>query len=68
MRKTVKGLGAQNPHTRGGRRAHGPMVAKDWSQKLNSKQKTIARNSRSVRSTDVSYGLFSVGTDLTVKI
>jgi large subunit ribosomal protein L4e len=45
MRKTGQRTGAQNPHTRGGRRAHGPMVAKDWSQKLNSKQKTIARNS-----------------------
>ena len=33
--------GAQNPHTRGGRRAHGPMVLKDWSQKLNSKKPTL---------------------------
>jgi large subunit ribosomal protein L4e len=45
MRKTGQRTGAQNPHTRGGRRAHGPKVAKDWSQKLNSKQKTLARNS-----------------------
>jgi|TARA_B110000438_G_scaffold99069_1_gene98026 large subunit ribosomal protein L4e len=45
MRKTGQRTGAQNPHTRGGRRAHGPKVAKDWSQKLNVKQRVIARNS-----------------------
>mgnify|MGYP001227262358 FL=1 len=45
MRQTGQRTGAQNPHTRGGRRAHGPKVAKDWSQKLNSKQRTLARNS-----------------------
>ena len=45
MRKSGQRTGAQNPHTRGGRRAHGPKVAKDWSQKLNSKQRTLARNS-----------------------
>jgi len=45
MRKTGQRTGAQNPHTRGGRRAHGPKVAKDWSQKLNGKQRVIARNS-----------------------
>jgi large subunit ribosomal protein L4e len=45
MRKTGQRTGAQNPHTRGGRRAHGPKVAKDWSQKLNGKQRTLARNS-----------------------
>ena len=45
MRKTGQRTGARNPHTRGGRRAHGPKVAKDWSQKLNSKQRTLARNS-----------------------
>ena len=54
MRKTGQRTAAQNPHTRGGRRAHGPMVAKDWSQKLNSKQKTLARNSAISASTDVS--------------
>ena len=32
MRKSGARTGAQNPHTRGGRRAHGPMVLKDWSQ------------------------------------
>ena len=52
MRKTGQRTGAQNPHTRGGRRAHGPKVAKDWSQKLNSKQKTLARNSAIAASAD----------------
>ena len=45
MRKTGQRTAAQNPHTRGGRRAHGPMVEKDWSMKLNAKQKRIARDS-----------------------
>jgi|TARA_B100001559_G_scaffold91017_2_gene76223 large subunit ribosomal protein L4e len=45
MRKTGQKTGAQNPHTRGGRRAHGPKVEKDWSQKLNSKQRSVARDS-----------------------
>ncbi|MAK04630.1 MAG: 50S ribosomal protein L4 [Euryarchaeota archaeon] len=45
MRKTGQRTGAQNPHTRQGRRAHGPKVEKDWSQKLNSKEKILARNS-----------------------
>ncbi len=54
MRKTGQRTGAQNPHTRGGRRAHGPMVAKDWSQKLNSKQRLMARNSAITASVDKS--------------
>ena len=45
MRKTGQRTGAQNPHTRQGRRAHGPKVEKDWTQKLNSKEKILARNS-----------------------
>ena len=45
MRKTGQKNGAQKPHTRGGRRAHGPKVDKDWSQKLNSKERRIARDS-----------------------
>ncbi|MBI88332.1 MAG: 50S ribosomal protein L4 [Euryarchaeota archaeon] len=45
MRKTGQRTGAQNPHTRGGRRAHGPKVDKDWSQKMNSKERRIARDS-----------------------
>jgi len=45
MRKTGQRTAAQNPHTRGGRRAHGPLVEKDWSMKFNSKQKRIARDS-----------------------
>ncbi|MFL2957952.1 MAG: 50S ribosomal protein L4 [Candidatus Thalassarchaeaceae archaeon] len=54
MRKTGQRTAAQNPHTRGGRRAHGPMVAKKWSQKLNSKQKIMARNSAISASIDKS--------------
>jgi|TARA_B100001094_G_scaffold257706_1_gene257298 large subunit ribosomal protein L4e len=45
MRKTGQRTAAQNPHTRGGRRAHGPLVEKDWSMKFNTKQKRIARDS-----------------------
>ncbi|RAH16699.1 MAG: 50S ribosomal protein L4 [Methanobacteriota archaeon] len=45
MRKTGQRTGAQNPHTRQGRRAHGPKVEKDWSKKLNSKERIIAKNS-----------------------
>jgi large subunit ribosomal protein L4e len=45
MRKSGARTGAQNPHTRGGRRAHGPMVAKDWGQKLNTKEANAARDS-----------------------
>ena len=52
MRKTGQRTGAQNPHTRGGRRAHGPKVDKDWTQKLNSKQKAAARDSAIAASTD----------------
>ena len=52
MRKTGQRTGAQNPHTRGGRRAHGPKVDKDWSQKMNSKEKKLARNSAIAASCD----------------
>ena len=52
MRKTGQRTGAQNPHTRGGRRAHGPKVDKDWTQKLNSKQRVAARNSAIAASAD----------------
>ena len=45
MRKAGSKTGAQNPHTRGGRRAHGPMVLKDWSQKVNTKEARAARDS-----------------------
>ena len=45
MRKTGQSTGAENPHTRGGRRAHGPLVEKDWSMKINSKVRRQARNS-----------------------
>ncbi|DAC07102.1 MAG TPA: 50S ribosomal protein L4 [Candidatus Poseidoniales archaeon] len=52
MRKTGQRTGAQNPHTRGGRRAHGPKVDKDWTQKLNSKQRAVARDSAIAASAD----------------
>ncbi|MBT4059170.1 MAG: 50S ribosomal protein L4 [Euryarchaeota archaeon] len=45
MRKTGQSTGAENPHTRGGRRAHGPKVEKDWSMKVNSKVRRQARDS-----------------------
>jgi large subunit ribosomal protein L4e len=45
MRKSGARTGAQNPHTRGGRRAHGPMVQKEWGQKLNTKESNAARDS-----------------------
>ena len=44
LRRTGSRRGAQNPHTLGGRRAHGPKVEKDWSRKLNTKQRQAARN------------------------
>jgi large subunit ribosomal protein L4e len=44
LRRTGSSRGAQNPHTLGGRRAHGPKVEKDWSRKLNAKQRHAARN------------------------
>lgn len=45
MRKSGQRTGAQNPHTRGGRRAHGPKVDKEWSQKMNTRERKIARDS-----------------------
>lgn len=45
MRISGMRRGAQNPHTRGGRRAHGPKVEKDWSQKMNQKERNLARDS-----------------------
>ena len=44
MRRTGQRRAAQNPHTLGGRRAHGPKVEKDWSRKFNSKQRRLARD------------------------
>ncbi|MAY12338.1 MAG: 50S ribosomal protein L4, partial [Euryarchaeota archaeon] len=43
MRRTGQRRGAQNPHTLGGRRAHGPKVEKDWSRKLNRNERRLAR-------------------------
>jgi len=54
MRKAGQKTGAQNPHTRGGRRAHGPKVDKEWSQKINSREKKIARDSAIAASCDSS--------------
>ena len=44
MRRTGQRRGAQNPHTLGGRRAHGPKVEKIWARKFNSKQRRLARD------------------------
>ena len=43
MRRTGQRRAAQNPHTLGGRRAHGPKVEKEWGRKLNSKERRINR-------------------------
>ena len=53
MRRTGQRRAAQNPHTLGGRRAHGPKVEKDWSRKLNSKERRIARDSALSATTDI---------------
>jgi len=45
MRITGMSRGAEDPRTRGGRRAHGPKVEKDWSQKMNQKERNLARDS-----------------------
>ena len=52
MRKTGLQTGAEDPRTRGGRRAHGPKVEKDWSQKVNSKVRTLARDAAIAASSD----------------
>lgn len=54
MRRTGQRRAAQNPHTLGGRRAHGPKVEKDWSRKLNRTERRLARNSALTATTDVS--------------
>ena len=53
MSRTGQRRGAQNPHTLGGRRAHGPKVEKDWSRKLNRNERRLARNSALAATTDV---------------
>ena len=53
MRRTGQRRGAQNPHTLGGRRAHGPKVEKDWSRKLNRNERRLARNSALAATTDI---------------
>ena len=53
MRRTGQRRGAQNPHTLGGRRAHGPKVEKDWSRKLNRNERRLARDSALTATTDI---------------
>ena len=53
MRRTGQRRAAQNPHTLGGRRAHGPKVEKDWSRKLNRNERRLARNSALAATTDI---------------
>ena len=53
MRRTGQRRGAQNPHTLGGRRAHGPKVEKDWSRKLNRNERRLARNAALAATTDL---------------
>ena len=53
MRRTGQRRAAQNPHTLGGRRAHGPKVEKDWSRKLNRNERRLARNSALAATADV---------------
>ena len=45
LRKTGAKTGVENPHTRGGRRAHGPKVEKDWSMAMNTTERRLARDS-----------------------
>jgi large subunit ribosomal protein L4e len=45
MRVKGERRGAQSPGTVGGRKAHPPKVEKDWSQKMNRKEKHMARMS-----------------------
>ncbi len=53
MRRTGSRRAAQSPHTQGGRRAHGPKVEKDWTQKMNTSEKNAARDSALAATTDV---------------
>ena len=53
MRRTGQSRGAQNPHTLGGRRAHGPKVEKEWGRKLNSKERRLARDSALTATTNL---------------
>ena len=53
MRRTGQSRGAQNPHTKGGRRAHGPKVEKNWGRKLNLKERRLARDSALSATTSV---------------
>ncbi len=48
-------IGAQAPGTRGGRRAHPPRPRTIWVKKINSKERTLARNSALVATSDAEY-------------
>ena len=52
LRKTGAKTGAENPHTRGGRRAHGPKVEEDWSMAINTTERRLARDSALAATTD----------------
>ena len=52
LRKTGAKTGAENPHTRRGRRAHGPKVEKDWSMAINTTERRLARDSALAATTD----------------
>ena len=45
MRRTGQRRGAQNPHTKGGRRAHGPKVEAERGQRMNRTERRAARDS-----------------------
>ena len=53
MRRTGQKRAAQNPHTLGGRRAHGPKVEKIWARKLNQKERRLARDTALSATTDI---------------
>ena len=53
MRRTDQKRAAQNPHTLGGRRAHGPKVEKIWARKLNQKERRLARDTALRATTDM---------------
>ena len=53
MRRTGQKRAAQNPHTLGGRRAHGPKVEKIWARKLNQKERRLARDTALSATTDM---------------
>lgn len=53
MRRTGQRRGAQDPRTKGGRRAHGPKVDSERGQRLNRNERRAARNSALAATTQV---------------